>query len=172
MRRGPEIWTTPRDWLRITMIGDILEGREEWNAGQGWQGTRARSLLGKSVSRIVLLFHDWCEFRGTGFTLLTDINSFRRFTIRLKIAKPVPFDRWKLSNPVAETLKRRIFIREREFQIGSIEYELFRTKFCWWRGKNLTLIVYLSKFVIIIIANNVRKWREMRIQISRQAIAW
>lgn len=111
----------------------------------------ARSLLRKSVSRIVLLFHDWCEFRGTGFTLLTDINSFRRFTIRLKIAKPVPFDRWKLSNPVAETLKRRIFIREREFQIGSIEYELFRTKFCWWRGKNLTLIVYLSKFVIIII---------------------
>lgn len=107
---GPEIWTTPRDWLRITMIGDILEGRGEWNAGQGWQGTRARSLLGKSVSRIVLLFHDWCEFRGTGFTLLTDINSFRR----LKIAKPVPFDRWKLSNPVAETLKRRIFIRERE----------------------------------------------------------
>lgn len=133
----------------------------------------ARSLLGKSVSRIVLLFHDWCEFRGTGFTLLTDINSFRRFTIRLKIAKPVPFDRWKLSNPVAETLKRRIFIREREFQIGSIEYELFRTKFSWWRGKNLTLIVYLSKFVIIIIiANNVRKWREMRIQASRQAIAW
>lgn len=124
-----------------------------WRGGESETLDKERAIaVGKiRFADFVLLFHDWCEFRGTGFTLLTDINSFRRFTIRLKIAKPVPFDRWKLSNPVAETLKRRIFIREREFQIGSIEYELFRTKFCWWRGKNLTLIVYLSKFVIIII---------------------